>query len=249
MFNLLKKELKLLFLSPIAWVMMAVSQIILCYLFLIHLQEFISLQPQLKLLANPPGITQYMLPRLFTPAASIYLLLVPLLTMRLLADEFKQKTIFLLFAAPISNTAIILAKYASVLILVFIMLSINSLMFISLAGHVTLDFVSFVWAFFGTFLFIAACVSAGVYFSCLTNQAITAAFSTFGFLFFLWIIGLSNTAQTQTGEATKYVAIASHLDSFMNGLISMQDVFYYLLFIAFFILLSIYKLSNSRSAL
>ena len=247
MFNLLKKELQQLFFSPIAWVMMAVSQVILCYLFLIHLQDFIALQPQLKLLANPPGITQYMLPRLYTPAASIYLLLIPLLTMRLIADEFKQHTMALLFASPLSNSAIIVAKYLSVLLMILVMLSINSMMFLTLLWATPLDLISFAWAFTGTFLFISACAAAGLYFSCISKQPLTAAFATFGLLFLLWTLGLSHSSADNASGALYYLAIANHLASFMNGLVSLKDVLYYLLFIALFLLLSIYKLANSRS--
>ena len=246
MYNLYVKELKQLFFSPLAWVMMAVSQAILCYLFLIHLQDFIALQPQLKLLDRPPGVTQYLLPRLFIPAATIYLLLVPLLTMRVISSEVKQQTIFLLFSAPLSNTAIIMAKYLSIITLVLLMLSVNSLMLLSLYWSVAIDLVSFIWAFAGTFLFIAACVSAGLFFSTTNKHPLTAGFYTFGFLFLLWIFGLSPATQNQNGNVLQYIAITPHLNSFTNGLFSLQDFVYYLLLIALFIVMSIYKLAVSR---
>jgi ABC-2 type transport system permease protein len=247
MLNLIKKELYLLFLSPLAWVMMAVTQVILCYLFLIHLQDFLTLQPQLKLLENAPGVTEYMIPRLYSPAASIYMLLMPLLTMRLLADEYKQKTIVLLFASSLSNTSIVLAKYLSLLLTLLIMLLLNSLMLLTLTWYVPLDFISLVWALMGTFLFLSACGAAGLYFSSITQQPATAAFATFGFLFLIWILGLSGGSQQATSEVMKYLALSHHLDSFILGILSVQDIIYYLLFIALFLSLTVYRLATSRS--
>src|SRR3989344_2614123 len=96
------RELRTLFLSPLAWAILAVIQLILGFLFLAGIQQFLVDQPALLAMENAPGLTEYILPNLLGNAAIVLLLVVPLLTMRLVAEERRNKTLTLLFSAPIS---------------------------------------------------------------------------------------------------------------------------------------------------
>ena len=77
-FTLAGKELKALFLSPMAWAILAVVQAIIAYFFLIYLDYFVQIQPQLTTLPNAPGITSLVVAPLFSTVAIVLLLVVPL---------------------------------------------------------------------------------------------------------------------------------------------------------------------------
>ena len=81
------RELRTLFLSPLAWSILAVVQLILAFLFLARIEMYQLYQPQLLALDNAPGVTEVVLPDLLGNAAIVLLLVAPLLTMRLLAES------------------------------------------------------------------------------------------------------------------------------------------------------------------
>ena len=106
-----RREIAALFLSPLAWVILAVIQVILGYMFLTNLENFFLLQPQLIRLENTPGVTDLVVSPLMQVAAIILLMVMPLITMRALAEEKRQRTLSLLISAPVSMTEIVLGKY------------------------------------------------------------------------------------------------------------------------------------------
>jgi ABC-2 type transport system permease protein len=245
-FTIARHELRALFLSPLAWAILAIIQFVLAYVFLIHLQDFLLLQPRLKVMPIPPGVTEYLIARLYAPAAMIYLFVMPLLTMRLVAEELRNHSFALLLSAPVSSTEIVLGKYLGLLALLALMLAITTLMPLSLWALTEIDLAALALAFLGSLLLVSACGAAGLYLSTLTSQPTIAAFSTFGLLFLLWIIGLSGGTAGATGPALTYVALPSHLQSFLLGILDSGDCAYYLLFIATFLTLSVRRLDNMR---
>ena len=109
------RELRSLFLSPLAWTMLGVTQLILAYMFLTQIDFYLSIQSKLIGIPGAPGITDLVIAPLYGNAAVIFLLITPLITMRLISDERRNKTISLLFSAPISITDIILGKFLATL--------------------------------------------------------------------------------------------------------------------------------------
>src|SRR5207344_602319 len=114
-FTIAGKELKALFASPLAWVVLTVVQIIIAYAFLRRLDDFLQFQPQLMQMANPPGATELIAAPAFATAAAVFLFVVPLLGMRLIAEERRNQTLVLLVSAPISMTEIVLGKFLGLL--------------------------------------------------------------------------------------------------------------------------------------
>ena len=248
MWTIVKKEWHSLLVNPFAWVLLAISQFVMTYLALIHLQDYALLEDKLKLLANPPGISQYLIPRFYAPLATLYMLFIPLLAMRLLAGEKQQKTLVLLLASPLGITEMIIGKFFALLGFFMLMLLCNSLIVILLAFYVPLDWLSLLWAGFGCTLFIACCSAIALYFSALGKQASSAALGSYGFFFVLWIISLSGGSQKKTDMLMQYISLSGHLDSFLLGLFARQDVVYYVLLVFLFLTLAIHKLGQARKA-
>ena len=108
-----KREFKSFFLSPLAWCLLAIVQFVTAYLFLSQVEAFNLIQPRLAKLSNAPGIADVIIAPLFGNVAIILLLITPLLTMRSISEERRNKTLALLLSAPVSNSQIIQIGRAS----------------------------------------------------------------------------------------------------------------------------------------
>lgn len=240
-----QRELRSLFLSPLAWVILAVVQGLCAYFFLLYVDLFLQLQPRLSASPNAPGITDIVVVPLYSTAATILLLIVPLLTMRLVSEERRSQTLSLLISAPVSMTEIILGKFAGVFSFLLIMLLLITLMPLSLMAGGSLDMGLWFSGLAGLILLLATFCSIGLFISTLTSQPTIAAIGTFGILLFLWIINLAGTSGNG-GELFAYVSMLSHYQSLLQGIFSSTDIIYYLLVTGVSLALSIHRLDADR---
>ncbi|MDH5601530.1 MAG: ABC transporter permease subunit [Gammaproteobacteria bacterium] len=246
-FTLARRELRSLFLSPLAWAILAIVQFIMAYLFLSQLQEFILLQPRLATIENAPGVTELVIAPLYGSAAFIMMLVTPLLTMRLISEERRNQSLALLLSAPVSMTEIIIGKYLGMLGFAAIMIVMMTLMPLSLYFAGSLDGGLLITIVIGITLLLAAFISLGLYMSSLTAQPTIAAMSTFGMLLMLWIIDWAGgKADAAASGLLEYLSILRHFEAFSKGVFNSTDVLYYLLFITFFLILSIRRLDGDR---
>ncbi len=245
---LAQRELRTLFLSPLAWSILAVVQFILALLFAVNLEDFlINQQQQLHLYPIPVGVTDFVVVPTYHAAAFIMMFTIPLITMRVISEEKRNNSLALLFSAPLSMTEIVLGKYLGMVGFLGITMLVFSLMPLSLLFAGNLNWGLFASAFLGTFLMISACTAIGVFMSSLTKQPTIAAISTFGAILLLWILYMagSNT-NTEAFNFFAYVSILEHLQQFERGIFSTSDFVYYLLVITIFVVASIRRLDGDR---
>ncbi len=242
------RELRTLFLSPLAWSILGVVQFILAYLFLSQLDQYARLQPQIAMMQSPPGLTEVIVAPLFGTAAIILLLVVPLVTMRLVSDERRTRTLPLLFSAPVSMSEIILGKYLGVVAFLCIMLGLIALMPLSLLVAGGLDLGQFAAGLLGLLLMLAAFSAVGLYMSTLTAQPTVAAVSSFGALLLLWIINLAGNSVSDEGSRGlfSYLSLQQHYEALLKGVFDTSDLIYYLLFILVFLVFSVRRLDADR---
>lgn len=239
-------ELRRMFLSPLAWSILAVVQFILAWIFLLGLSEYHALQPQMAGMQDPPGINDTVVSALYLWAGIILLAVMPLLTMRLLAEERMNQTLTLLTSSPLSSTQIVLGKYLGVLLFVLLMVAMLTLMPLSLSLGTDLDWGKLAAAVLGLLLLLASFAAAGLFLSSLTRQPVIAAVTTFGFLLLLVVLYLSGNSQGTGSALFVYLSHFGHFLSFMEGVFNSSDLIYYLLFITGFLLLTIRKLDDDR---
>ena len=244
-FTIAGKELKTLFLSPMAWSILAVVQAILAYFFLIYLDYFVQIQSQLTMLPNAPGITSIVVAPLFATVAIVLLLVVPLLTMRVVSEERRNMTLSLLISAPVSVSEIILGKYFGILGFLLLMLLMVCLMPFSLAFVGTIDGGLVASGVLGMFLMLCSFAAIGLYLSTLTKQPTVAAVSTFGVLLILWIVDIAGKTENQD-SILSYLSMLNHNQALLRGIFSSTDIIYYLLCITVFLVLSIRRLDAER---
>lgn len=240
-------ELKRMFYSPLAWAVLAVSQFILAFLFLIFVERFTSvIQPQFAALDGAPGVADTIAMPLLMWTSVIMLGVAPLLTMRLFSEERQQRTLALLTSAPIGSTQIVLGKYLGVLGFILLMIAMITLMPLSLALGTDLDWGKLAAGVLGLSLLIASFAAAGLYLSALSTQPIVAAIGSFGLLLFLVILYIAGKSQFIASELFIYLSHYGHFLSFLSGNFNSADLAYYALFILSFVILSIRKLDNER---
>lgn len=241
-----RREITSMFLSPLAWVILAVIQAILGYMFLAQIENFFVLQPQLMHLENTPGVTDLVVAPIFSLAAIILLMIMPLVTMRTLAEEKKNKTINLLFSAPISITQLVLGKFVGLLFFVLILTTLLMLMPLSLLLGTDLDWGKLLSIYIAMLLLLGSFSAIGLYLSSLTDNQTIAAVSTFGALLMLWIIDWVADSLQQGQSIIGYLSLLKHYQALLEGVFNSADALYYLLIIFLFIALTIRQLDADR---
>ena len=242
------RELRTLFVSPMAWSILAITQLILAFIFLALVEGYLEDLPRLMTLENTPGVTERVIAPLYGAAAWLFMMVVPLLTMRVISEERRNRSLTLLLSAPVSMTEIIIGKFLGVMSFLLLMTSLIGLMPLSLllAGH--LDFGHFLSILLGL-VFLIGCFSAiGIYLSTLTDQPMVAAIGAYGALLLLWIIdiGSNSVENIEASGLLSYLSMLRHFDTLARGVFSSVDAVYFILFITLFLVLSIRRLDADR---
>ena len=243
-FTIAVRELRSLFLSPLAWAILAVTQFILAWLFLAQIETWLALQPRLAAIEGAPGVADIVVAPLLANAAIVLLLITPLITMRSLSEEYRARTISLLFSAPVSMTEIVLGKYLGILGFFLALLVMLALMPLSLMVGTDLDLGKLAAGLLGLGLMLAAFAAIGLYMSSLTEQPVVAAVTTFGLLLLLWIIDQADSAQAD--GVVGYLSMLAHYQTLLKGVFNSMDVGYYVLVVALFIGFTIRRLDATR---
>ena len=244
-FTIAARELRSMFLSPLAWAILAVVSGICAWFFLAYLDFFLQMQPRLAALPGGPGAADMVIAPLFSTAATVLLLVVPLLTMRLISEERRAQTLPLLLSAPLSMSEIVLGKFLGVLGFVLVLLLIIAAMPLSLLAGGGIDLGLWAAGVLGLLLLLASFCSIGLYLSTLTAQPVVAAVSTFGLLLLLWILNLAGGSGND-GGLLDYLSLMSHFQPLLRGIFSSTDIAYYLLLTGAFLVLSIRRLDADR---
>jgi len=238
------RELRSLFLSPLAWSLLAVMQLILGWLFLVQLEEFLQIQPRLAALEGAPGVTRLVLIPLFDSAAIILMLLVPLLGMGLFSREYALGTFSLLLSSPVSMTRIVIGKYLALLGVLILMLILMALMSLSLLLGTSLDLGTLAAGLLGLGLVVSSYAAVSLFLSSLTRHPAIAAVSSYGILLLLWTFNL--TTGPGEGGLREQLALSGHFQRLLNGLVVSSDVAYFLLLILASLILAIRRLDTLR---
>ncbi|MDX8385470.1 MAG: ABC transporter permease subunit [Gallionella sp.] len=237
------RELRSLLVMPSTWFVFAVLQFIFAWFFLNALEAFLDFQPQMTQIANAPGVTLVIAAPLFNMAALLLMMLVPMFTMRLIAEERRNQTFPLLLSSPLSNLSIVLGKFFGLLIFLLMLMSTLPLMMYTLASGTQLDHGLIMSNYLGLLLLTASYVSLGLYISTLTTQPVIAAIGAMVVLVGLWLVGLGASTPDSPWHQ---VSPLHHFQNFNNGLLDSSDIVFFFVFSATFLLLAIRRIDNNR---
>lgn len=242
------RELRSLFLSPLAWAILAVTQFILGYVFLVQIETFAIYQPQLAGLDSAPGVTDIVAAPLFSSSAVILLLVAPLLTQRAIAEERRAGTLTLLLSSPVSPSAIVLGKFLGLMGFFLTLIGLTALMPLALLLGTQLDFGQLAACVLAVALLLGAFSALGIFLSALAAHPAVAAIGTFGALLLLWILDWASTtgAADKTSKLFAYLSMANHYEPLLGGRFSSSDAAYFLIFTAAALALAVWRLDADR---
>ena len=244
-YPILKRELRSYFASPLAYVILVVFQAISAMFFFLNLKGFLQLQfdPNFQLLREELNLNTVIIIPFFNTMGIVLLFVIPLITMRLIADERKSHTAELLFTSPIKLSSIILGKYLAALILLIIMLFLSSLNIIVLLVHGNPDLGVVLSSYLGLLLLGASFLAIGIFASSLSDSQLVAAVIAFGILLLLWLGGASSDADS---SVFGYLSLINHFENFSKGIIELKDLIYYFSMIYIGLFLSYTALDSER---
>ena len=237
------RELRSLFAMPSTWFILAALQFIFAWFFLARLEAFLEIQPQLAQLANPPGVTITVAAPMFNTVALLLMMLVPIFTMRLIAEERRNQTFALLLSAPLSGCHIVFGKFFGLLVFLAVLMTGVPLMLYTLALGTALDHGLMLSNLLGLLLLTASYVAVGLYVSALTQQPIAAAIGALAVLVGLWLADIGAAAEDSPWH---FVSPLNHFQNFNAGLLDSGDAAFFVLFSAVFLLLAIRRIHNNR---
>jgi ABC-2 type transport system permease protein len=245
-----KKEMRLYFSSPIAYVVFAIFTLIAGWFFynVFAYYTLISMQSAMNpMMARDMSVTEGVMRPLFQNISVILLFLLPLLTMRLFAEEKKSGTIELLLTYPVRDGEVLMGKYLAALAVFVGMLTLTLLYPALVAWATSLEWGPLVTGYLGLLLQGAVFIGFGVLISSLTENQVVAGVGTFGLLLFLWVIAwAADSAGGTLGSVLSHVSVTEHFDSFVRGVIDTKDVIYYLNLIILSLFLTLRSLESKR---
>jgi len=237
------RELRSLFAMPSTWFVLAALQFIFAWFFLARLEAFLEIQPQLAQLANPPGVTITVAAPMFNTVALLLMMLVPIFTMRLIAEERRNQTFALLLSAPLSGYHIVLGKFFGLLVFLAVLITGVPLMLYTLALGTALDHGLLLSNLLGLLLLTASYVAVGLYVSTLTSQPVAAAIGALAVLVGLWLADIGAASEDSPWH---FISPLHHFQNFNVGLLDSGDAAFFVLFSAVFLLLAIRRIHNNR---
>ena len=245
-----RKEMRSYFASPVAFVVFTMFLIISGYFFYSILAYFslVSVQASMNpAFARGLNVTDGILRPLFADMSVILLFMMPLLTMRLFAEERKQGTLELLLTYPLRDGEVLLGKFFAATVLVTILLLATGIYPVLLGFWSEPELYPVLTGYLGLLLLAMTFISLGLLFSSLTENQIVAAALAFGALLLFWIIGWATTlADGDWSLLFRHLSIFEHFSSFARGIVETKDLAYYLGLTSFFLFTTLKSLEVRR---
>lgn len=226
-----RRELGAYFLSPVAWVVLAVYLVLAGYFFSVYMV--------LAREADMRGVLSNM--------ALLFLFMAPALTSRLWAEEARAGTDELLLTSPAGTARVVLGKYFAVLAVFGLFLLFTGLFPVLMARYGPLDWRATLTGYLGLLLLGAAALAAGLFASSLSDSQVVSAVLAFGLLLGFWVAGwIGEELPGAAGRTLAYVALVPHYEDFARGVVASQDVVYFLSLASGFLFLAVRRLESAR---
>ena len=253
-FRIARKELEVLFYSPIAWLLL------LCYIiqsgisfcntyehFLLTVRQYGGfLHASSFAFVREGSSSQGLLPQIMR----LLTFYVPFLTMGIIGREMTSGSIKLLYSSPVRNYQIILGKYTALVIFAFILTGTSFINIIY--GWCTIDHFEIKWILAGWLgLFLLACtyMAVGLFISSLTSYQLIAAIVTIMVLGLLDIVGDYGQQYDWVRDITHWLSMRGRTETLIKGMICSKDLLYFPIVSAMFLAFAIIRLKAVRQGI
>ena len=226
-----RKELGSYFASPVAYVLLTMFAVIFGWFFWNNLAIFVveGVEMQMRGQSVPMNVNEQIIRPLLSNVGVIGLFFIPMITMRLFAEEKRTGTIELLATSPIRDVEIVLGKWLASLILYASLLFFTALNFAFLFRYGHPDWKPLLTGYLGLLLEAGGLLAIGTFISTLTKNQIIAGAVTFGVCLMLLVLEwVSGYDPSTWARVLAYMSIVTHMESFARGTIDSKDAIFYL---------------------
>lgn len=245
--NIWKKETESYFASPLAYVLIGlfslISGIVFFNLLVTYTDGIQTLPPEYS---QQISFVEEVVLKFFANVNFLFLIFVPLITMKLFSEEKRLETLDLYWLSPMKEWQLVIAKNLSALTLVLSLLIMTCVFPLVIWGVGIKDFHLLGTSYLAVILNACAYISLGLFCSSISgNQIISALLSILGVMF-LWMISWGGHLNSNyiVSEIFTYIGITSHFERLLMGVLGTQDIIYYLSFIFIFSLMTVKSLGR-----
>jgi ABC-2 type transport system permease protein len=246
-YTLWKKEIESYFTSPLAFVLIGLFSLISGIIFFNLLVTYTDgVQSLPGNYSEQISFVEEVVLKFFANINFLFLLFIPMITMKLFSEEKRLETIELYWLSPIKDWELVMAKAFAALTLVLAMLMMTGVFPLVIWGVGIKDFNLLGASYLAVTMNACAYISLGLFCSSISgNQIIAALLSILGIMF-LWMItwGGHLNSNYLVAEILTYIGITSHFERLLRGILGTQDLIYYLSFIFIFFLLTVKSLGR-----
>ncbi len=238
--TIFRKELRSYFVSPIAYLLLVVFAVIFGFFFWNSLGYFVlmGMESQMRGQPMPMNLNEQIVRPLLSNMGVIGLFFIPLISMRLFAEEKRSGTIELLTTSPVRDIEVIMGKWLAAVALYAGLLLITAVNFLFLFKYGNPDWKPLVIGYLGLLLQAGSLLAIGTFISSLTKNQIIAGAVTFGVALLLWVLEWVSSYETASwAKVLAYLSMPAHFESFGKGVLDSKDAIYYvtMIFLALFL--------------
>jgi ABC-2 type transport system permease protein len=224
-----RKELRGYFVSPVGYFLLVMLAVIFGFFFWNALGYFVNMGIEAQMSGEdfPMNLNEQVVRPLLSNLNVIGLFLIPMITMRLFAEEKRSGTIELLATSPIRDFEIIVGKWLAAVLMYALMLLATVLDFIFLFKYGNPDWKPLAIGYLGLLLQAGGLLAIGTFISTLTKNQIIAGAGTFGVCLLLWVLSWVGQYESATwAQVLSYMAVTTHFESFSKGVLDSKDVIF-----------------------
>ncbi len=225
-----RKEMYSYFVSPIAYALMAFFALIAGYFFYIATAIFVQRGMESAMMGRgmPMNVNEWVIRPVLSNVSVIGLFLIPMITMRLFAEEKRSGTIELLATSPVRDFEIILGKWIAAVLMYAAIIGIALINMLILFGFGRPDWRPMLVGYLGLLLQGGCLLALGTFISALTRSQIVAGVATFAVSLLLWVIDWVSAYDTSAwAKVLAYTSVLTHFEPFSKGVIDTKDIVYY----------------------
>jgi ABC-2 type transport system permease protein len=254
MYAVYRKEMSHYFVSPVAYVIVAIFLLLTAYFFnrllvLIIQEAFQASFEEGQFGGGAFDVPSLVMRNFFGVLSTLLLFITPMLTMSVYAEERRRGTMELLMTSPVTDLEIVLGKFFASLTLLIIMLLPTAIGFVFMLRHAepTAPWRVLGSEYLGVLLLGGALLALGSFFSSVTESTLIAAMLSFGAILLLWVLDFGSQAGSSAwASGVQYLSVFRHYDDFTRGVIDTSNVIFYLSFIFLGVFLTVRSVDSMR---
>lgn len=239
------KEVRSYFVSPVAYVVMAIFSVVSGFFTFTAVSYFLSASIQAG--DRPMDVTEWVVRPVLMNVGVLSLFLIPMITMRLFAEEKRTGTIELLITSPLRDVEIAVGKWLGAMVMYGCILAVSVVNLSVLFYFGSPDWRPMVTGYLGLLMQGGALLALGGFLSNTTKNQIVAGAMTFGLALLLWVLDWVSGLRTDAAaKVMAYISLTPHMSSFAKGVLDSRDVVYFLSVIVLGLFLTVRSLESLR---